>query len=97
MDGEGSIAELRSRMSRFAVEHSEYMLGRTEKIDVDCNNDQSPENREFTSDLSTARINIAKIINQIQKWDCYFDGNLLSFLEKWRNSAKSTDFLEISC
>jgi len=57
----GSVIELHSRMSRFTVDHPEYMF---EKINsINFNMDQPQENKELAPDPNTAQIDIVKIIN----------------------------------
>jgi len=76
-------------MNRLASEHPEYTFGGTGKINVvDHSMDQSSKNKEFAwlsilvSNPCTTRMDMTKIINQIRKWSCYFDGKaFLSFLE----------------
>jgi len=82
MDSEGGVAF--AFVSCFAAEHPEYMFGGAGKANIeDCNMDQSSETKGPTSDPSAVRTNIAKMINQIRKWDWYFDSkDLLSFLER---------------
>jgi len=63
MDGESNVAEMCSRISRFAAEHPEYTFGSTEKTDiVDFDIDHSRDHKELATEPTT-RNDIAKVIN----------------------------------
>jgi len=82
LNSEGTTATLRNRLSCYASQHPEYSYASNSKTEPD-NMEPSRATREAASDVESPRSDMTKVINQIRKWGCHFDGkDPLSFLER---------------
>jgi len=82
ISSEGTTATLRHRLSCFASQHPEYSYASDSKT-VPEDMEPPQATREAAPDAEGPRSDMAKIINQIRKWGCHFDGkDPLSFLER---------------
>jgi len=82
LSSEGNTATLRQRLSCYTVRHPDYSYSSSSKTEPD---DMEPPRttRETAPAVDSPRADMAKIINQIRKWGCHFDGkDPLSFLER---------------